>query len=135
MNKNNLNKLFFLIASISSFIISLILYIKSFELYQDEWGTDITEKEFKEEMKAYVESLNFEVDDPSWIEIIISYFKNFDKCEVNDISKIDIKLKKPKNFKDRWDNFCTLWLNYDFYMKYKDSAGLKTIRRQIKNNR
>lgn len=42
MNKNNLNKLFFLIASISSFIISLILYIKSFELYQDEWGTDIS---------------------------------------------------------------------------------------------
>lgn len=66
---------------------------------------------------------------------LISYFKNFDKCEVNDISKIDIKLKKPKNFKDKWDNFCTLWLNYDFYMKYKDSAGLKTIRRQIKNNR
>ena len=49
-----------------------------------------------------------------------------------EIPKIDIKLKPVKCFKDRWDNFCTLWLNHEFYEKYKDSAGLKEIKKQIK---
>ena len=44
-------------------------------MYKDT--SDVTEKEFKEEMKAYAESLNSDVDDPSWFEIIISYFLNY----------------------------------------------------------
>ena len=49
-----------------------------------------------------------------------------------EIPKIDIKLKPVNCFKDRWDNFCMLWLNHEFYEKYKDSAGLKEIKKQIK---
>lgn len=69
---------------------------------------------------------------------LLSYltFKN-ENGSINAIefSKINIKLKKSKNFKDKWHNFCLLWFNNDFYEKYKDSAGLKEIRKYVKNNR
>ncbi|NMA51027.1 MAG: hypothetical protein GX951_04175 [Mollicutes bacterium] len=50
-------------------------------------------------------------------------------------SDIDIKLKKPKSFKDKFYNFRLLWLNNDIYEKYKDSAGLKGLREFVKKNR
>ncbi len=40
--RKNYQHFFIILAGIISFIISLILYIKSYELYQDEWGTDIS---------------------------------------------------------------------------------------------
>ncbi len=69
---------------------------------------------------------------------LLSYLVRFrsdpEVCE-EPYSKIEIKLKKPKNFKDKFDNFRLLWLNNDIYEKYKDSAGLKGLREFVKKNR
>lgn len=72
------------------------------------------------------------------IATIISYLtfvKTFDKNEKVKIPKIDLKLKEVKSFKDAYDNFKMLWLNNEFYTKYKDSAGLREIRLYVKENR
>lgn len=66
---------------------------------------------------------------------LISYLKVEKLPKRPELEKIDIKLKKVHNFKDSFDNFCTIWLNHDFYIKYKDCAELKTIRKYLKNNR
>lgn len=63
------------------------------------------------------------------------YKDNYDPKKTVEFSKINIKLKKAKTFKDKWNNFCVLWFNNEFYEKYKDSAGLKDIRKYVKNNR
>ena len=44
-------------------------------IYKDT--SNITEKEFKEEMKAYIESVNPVVDNPSLLDIFLSYLKNY----------------------------------------------------------
>ncbi|MBE6148678.1 MAG: hypothetical protein E7167_04265 [Firmicutes bacterium] len=67
---------------------------------------------------------------------LLSYLK-FLKHPVEKIKypKIKIKLKPATTFKNKIDNFCTLWLNNEFYEKYKDCAGLKQIKKSIKENR
>ena len=45
-----------------------------------------------------------------------------------------LNLKPKTSIKNRWDNFVTIWLDNDFYEKYKDSQGLKGIRKEIKHN-
>ncbi|MBE6155867.1 MAG: CDP-alcohol phosphatidyltransferase family protein [Firmicutes bacterium] len=50
-----------------------------------------------------------------------------------EIPKIDIKLKPVHSLKDRFDNWCYLWLNNEFYEKYKDCAGLKKIKKSIQH--
>ena len=42
MNTTKLKKICLLLVGLSSTIISIILYINSFEIYKDEWGTDIS---------------------------------------------------------------------------------------------
>ena len=66
----------------------------------------------------------------------MSYLK-FLKHPAEKISypKIKIKLKPATTFRNKLDNFCTLWLNNEFYEKYKDCAGLKQIKKSIKENR
>lgn len=69
---------------------------------------------------------------------ILSYLVFLKKGEDNSKPKypaIDIKLKPSTSWKNRFDNFCLLWLNNDFYEKYKDCAGLKEIHLSIKYNR
>ena len=65
----------------------------------------------------------------------LKFLSNYNPEEKVEVPKVDLYLKNPKNFKDVWHNFCALWLNNEFYEKYKDSAGLKDIRRQVKANR
>ena len=45
------------------------------KIYKDT--SDISEKEFKEEMKAYMEMINPVIDEPSLFEIFLSYLKNY----------------------------------------------------------
>jgi len=52
--------------------------------------------------------------------------------EIKKMPKVDIKLKPATSIKNRLDNFVTMWLNPDFYEKYKDCAGLKEIHLSIK---
>ena len=40
--KNKLKYLFILLAFLTGLVISTVLYVQSFEFYQDEWGTDIS---------------------------------------------------------------------------------------------
>ncbi|MBR4231319.1 MAG: CDP-alcohol phosphatidyltransferase family protein [Bacilli bacterium] len=66
---------------------------------------------------------------------IISYLlflKTYNPIEKKDIPNIDTFLIKPKNSKDKINNYLTVWLNYDFYLKYKDSCGLNSILKQVK---
>ena len=51
-----------------------------------------------------------------------------------DIPVVHIQLKPDTTLKNKIDNFCTLWFNYEFYEKYKDCAGLKQIKKSIKEN-
>lgn len=62
----------------------------------------------------------------------LKFLKTYDPNEKVEIPNIEVYLKKPENFKDKLKNFCAIWLNYDFYIKYKDSAGLKDILKQVK---
>ena len=69
---------------------------------------------------------------------LVSYLRflnNYNPKEKIQVPQVDLYLKNPKNLKDVWNNFAALWLNNEFYEKYKDSAGLKDIRRQVKANR
>lgn len=45
------------------------------KIYKDT--SNISEKEFKEEMKAYIESVDPVIEKPSFFEILITYFKNY----------------------------------------------------------
>lgn len=65
----------------------------------------------------------------------LKYLKTYNPKEKPTAPKIDLYLKNPKNIKDVFINFSRLWLNHDFYEKYKDSAALRDIRRQVKANR
>jgi phosphatidylglycerophosphate synthase len=68
---------------------------------------------------------------------LLSYIKTIkydDATEEAPIPKVDIKLKPATNFKNRWDNFCIMWFNNEFYEKYKDCDGLKKIHRSLKKN-
>ena len=65
---------------------------------------------------------------------IISYLlflKNY-KPDKKDMPNIEVFLTKPKCFKDKLKNIYTIWIDYDFYMKYKDSSGLYNILKQVK---
>lgn len=64
----------------------------------------------------------------------LKFLKTYDKKEVKQIPKVDIYLKPKTTIKNRISNFCTIWLNNEFYEKYKDSEGLKAIRNEIKEN-
>lgn len=64
----------------------------------------------------------------------LKFLKTYDKKEVKKIPKVDIYLKPKTTIKNRISNFCTIWLNNEFYEKYKDSEGLKAIRIEIKEN-
>lgn len=69
---------------------------------------------------------------------IISYLKlnEEDVATYNlELKKVDIKLRPKNSIKNRIYNFCAFWLNNEFYEKYKDSAGLRQIRRYVKDNR
>ena len=46
-----------------------------------------------------------------------------------------IRFKPKTSFKNELSNFYTFWLNNEFYEKYKDSAGLKEIRKYLKGHR
>lgn len=65
----------------------------------------------------------------------LKFLKGYNPKEKVKIPALDIKLKPDTSFKNKWDNFCTLWLNNSFYEKYKDAAGLKQIRKALKENR
>lgn len=52
--------------------------------------------------------------------------------EIKEMPKVDIKLKPATSIKNRLSNFVTMWLNPEFYEKYKDCAGLKEIHLSIK---
>lgn len=52
-----------------------------------------------------------------------------------DPDEINIRFKPKTSFKNRLYNFNAFWLNNEFYEKYKDSAGLKEIRKYLKGNR
>lgn len=69
---------------------------------------------------------------------VISYLfikeKDIDTSKVK-LNDLDIKLKARTSFKNTWDNFCTFWLNNEFYEAYKDKAGLREIRKYLKENR
>ncbi len=52
-----------------------------------------------------------------------------------DPKEIMIRFKPKTSFKNVLYNFYAFWLNNEFYEKYKDSAGLKTIRKYLKGNR
>ena len=45
------------------------------KIYMDT--SNITEKEFEEEMEAYINSINPVIDEPSLLEILLSYLKNY----------------------------------------------------------
>lgn len=49
--------------------------------------------------------------------------------------EINIRFKPKTCLKNELYNFYTFWLNNEFYEKYKDSAGLKDIRKYLKGNR
>lgn len=66
---------------------------------------------------------------------IISYLiflQDYNPHEKVEMPNIEILLKKPVTFKDKLYNFYTIWFDYQFYLKYKDSAGLKNILKQVK---
>lgn len=62
----------------------------------------------------------------------LKFLKTYDPKEKIVAPKINVKLKKPTSFKDKWDNFVSIYLNNEIYEKYKDSAGIKDILKQIK---
>ena len=62
----------------------------------------------------------------------LKFLKNYDFNHKVEGPNIEVYLKKPNNFKDKLNNFLQVWFNYDFYMKYKDSAGLNDILKQVK---
>ena len=64
----------------------------------------------------------------------LKFLKNYNPAQKPEYPKVDIKLKPATSLKNRFDNFCTLWLNNEFYEKYKDCAGLKEIKRSIQKN-
>lgn len=64
----------------------------------------------------------------------LKFLKTYNFKEEHHAPKVDIKLKPKTSIKNRFANFCTLWLNNEFYEKYKDSQGLREIRKSIKNN-
>lgn len=69
---------------------------------------------------------------------IFSYLKLNEKDVATynlELKNIDIKLRPKTSLKNRIYNVCAFWLNNEFYEKYKDSAGLRQIRRYIKDNR
>ena len=61
------------------------------------------------------------------------YYEN-NSDELEKYKGCQINLKPKTSIKNRWDNFVTIWLDNDFYEKYKDSQGLKGIRKEIKHN-
>ena len=64
----------------------------------------------------------------------LKFLRTYDITSKEDIPVVDINLKPKTSIKNRWDNFVTIWLDNDFYEKYKDSQGLKGIRKEIKHN-
>ena len=64
----------------------------------------------------------------------LKFLRTYDTTSKEDIPVVDINLKPKTSIKNRWDNFVTIWLDNDFYEKYKDSQGLKGIRKEIKHN-
>lgn len=52
-----------------------------------------------------------------------------------DPNELNIRFKPKTSFKNELHNFCAFWLNNEFYEKYKDSSGLKEIRKYLKGNR
>ena len=68
------------------------------KIYMDT--SDITEKEFDEEMDAYINSINPIIDEPSLIEILLSYLKNYGIYALIPIIIFSIAyLKKLNTFK------------------------------------
>lgn len=96
---------------------------------------------FSNNIKYYLQNSNYIlmfISIPLYIfEILtlISYLKVDKKTTKVELKEIDFKLRKVHNFKDYLFNFNTVWLNHDFYIKYKDCAELKTIRKYLKDNR
>lgn len=63
------------------------------------------------------------------------FLKNYKPGMDIETPKVDIKMKPATSIKNKWDNFALLWLNNEVYEKYKDSAGLKGLRKSLKENR
>jgi phosphatidylglycerophosphate synthase len=66
---------------------------------------------------------------------ILSYLIVLKGCDIKqkvEAPNIKVYLKKPDCWQNRWNNICAVWFNYDFYMKYKDSAGLRDIFKQCR---
>ena len=61
--------------------------------------------------------------------------KVYTKEEKELTKKINVKLIKENNFKDKLVNFYNVWMNNDFYEKYKDKAGYKDILKEVKRRR
>lgn len=69
---------------------------------------------------------------------IFSYIKLNEKDVATynlELKDVQIKLRPKNSFKNRIYNFCEFWLNNEFYEEYKDSAGLRQIRRYVKDHR
>ncbi len=64
----------------------------------------------------------------------LKFLKTYSSSLKRDIPVVNINLKPKTSIKNRWENFVTIWLDNDFYEKYKDSQGLKGIRKEIKHN-
>ena len=64
----------------------------------------------------------------------LKFLKTYSSSLKWDIPVVNINLKPKTSIKNRWENFVTIWLDNDFYEKYKDSQGLKGIRKEIKHN-
>ena len=69
---------------------------------------------------------------------VISYLKfldTYDPTEKAKIPKLPFKLKPADGLKNFWYNFRMIWLNNDFYEKFKDYNAQKDIWHSLKNNR
>ena len=66
---------------------------------------------------------------------IISYLlflKSYNHYQKLEMPNIDAYLVQPHSFKDKLHNIYVIWLDYDFYIKYKNSAGLNNILKQAR---
>lgn len=65
----------------------------------------------------------------------VKEMKSYTPEEKEKTTKISVKLRKEKCFKDKLHNFAAVWMNNEFYEKYKDSAGYKDILKEVKRRR
>ena len=69
---------------------------------------------------------------------VISYLKfleTYDSSKKDRVPELPFKLKPADGIKNFWYNFRMVWLNNDFYEKYKDYNAQRDIWRTLKKNR